>query len=440
MASILQQSPSRVRNLFEKLGLWVLGACYFLWPYHDAPTFLLAGKILISALFLFWLFTERPARPKLSDPALVLLFIGAAGFTLWAYVSSFWSLAPWRTFKHVTEEVLLNLMAFGLAAIWAAKASPPALERMKKVVLASFLWVLFLYAFFYVWWLVKGTPLWPVEEAPKGAVDPISLLFLLPDWHDVLLNRQNLANYLLFPSSMALAYLICARDRRQLLQSLFWFSLFFGVLFLTSKRSALLGLMIGGVIAVILAKRFRLFLFLLALMMGLVSLVVFTPLKRYFVRENFRLFLEGKRSQWFQAGSIPMRYYGLPYFLRYIREHPWKGIGYGRFNIKLNPETRALVKEAHLAHAHNVWINLALHLGIPGLVFFLIFLAGEFLCFWRLFKRAGPGHWLALGFLIYFIAFWVRHQFDDSFRYATSALYFLNTGLGVGLSFRKTEP
>ncbi len=416
--------------------MFCLALCYFIWPYYDAPSLLLAGKVLLLAFLLAYLRVFPPSRPSLLAG---ILLVGIAGFTIWAYISSFWSLAPWRTFKHVTEEVLLNFVAFGAGALWVFRASEERLKLLQKLILASFLWVILLYIFFYLWWILHQAPLWPMEDAPRNVRDPLTILFSLPDWHEIILNRQNLATYLLFPCAMSLAYLICARQKENLWKGLFWFLFFLTFLFFTSKRSALLGLFLGGLAAIFIARRWKILLFLTGLSLALLSIVVLTPVKKYFVRENFRLFLEGKKEEWFKGGSIPLRYYGLPFFLDYIRQHPWKGIGFGRFNIKLNPETRALAQKAHLAHAHNIWVNLALHLGLPGLFFFVLFLTGEFACFWKLFKRAGPYTWLGLGFIVYFIAFWVRHQFDDSFRYATSALYFLNTGLGVGLSFKRRE-
>jgi len=365
--------------------------------------------------------------------------VGALGFVILAYLSCFWSLAPFRTFKHVTEEVLLNLTSFGAAAFWAAQASERNLRRLFKVALASFLWVLGLYLFFFFWWHFTGAPLFPLDRGPKGPLSAQTLFFLLPDLHDIILNRQNLASYLLFPSSMALAYFITAPSGKKFLKGFFWFLLFGGFLFVTAKRSALLGLFIGGIFGAFLARRYQALLILFLIVISLISLVFFTPLKRYFIRENFRLFLSGNRKEWVRAGSIPLRYYGLPFYLKYIARHPLKGIGFGRFNIKTNPKVKALAQKAHLGHAHNVWINLALYLGIPGAFFFLLFLGAKSFIFWQAFQRAGPGNWLLLGFIIYLVAFWVRYQFDDSFRYATSALYYLNTGLGVGLSLRQKE-
>ncbi len=433
MSFILQQS---VPYATSRWGLLVISLGYFLFPYYDAPTFLLVGKLLFALFFLVQISSLRPFPPRQTGPLLILL--GAGGFLLLAYYSCLWSPAPWRTFKHVSEEVLLNLVVFATATFWVKKASEKELSALSKVILFSFGWVLFLYLFFYFWWLISGRPFWPLNLAPKE-VSPWSLLFWLPDWHDVILDRQNLASYLLFPCSIFLGFLIypSAEAKKNRLGYLLGFLLFFAFLFLTSKRSALLGLFVGGFGGAVLTKRYRLLIYLFGLALLVILVVWQTPVKKYFVRENFRLFLKADKEKWATAGSIPQRYYGLPYYLSYIKKHPLRGIGFGRFNIKLNPETNLLRKKAHLAHAHNVIINMALHLGLLGAFFFLLFLLGQFVCFWNAFKLDGKYAPYLLGFLIYFIAFWLRYQFDDSFRYATSALYYLNTGIGLGLSLRE---
>ncbi len=433
MDLILQQRRTPARDKKELLGLLFLGLAYFLWPYYDAPSLLLFGKLLLIPLFFLYL----PYFQFPTSWSTRLLILGGLGFLSLAYLSCFWSPAPVRTFKHVTEEVLLNLTSFGAAAFWAAKASEKSLNSLFKLAFLSFLWVLGLYVFFFLWWHFTGTPLFPLDHGPKGPVPTQRLFFFLPDIHDVILNRQNFASYLLFPASMALAYLITASSRKDFLKGLFWCFLFVGFIFVTAKRSALLGIFTGSFLGALLSHRYRALIGIFLLVVIIASLVFFTPLKRYFIRENFRLFFSGNKKDWARAGSIPVRYYGLPFYLRYIAQHPLRGIGFGRSNIKLNPEVLALAKKAHIIHAHNVWVNFALYLGLPGLMFFLLFLGAKGFVFWQGFSRAGPLCWLLLGFVIYLVAFWIRYQFDDSFRYATSALYFLNTGLGVGLSLRQ---
>ena len=407
---------------------------YFVWPYHDIPTIHLVGKLLFIPLLFFLIKDLRPIARR--HRCVYGLLVGGLGYLFFAYYSVLWSVVPWETFKHVSEEVLFNLIVFLVALLWIYEAPEEYLKRLSKYVVLSFLCSILVYFLFYAYWLLKG-PIFPVEQAPPRA-EPIPLLFLLSDWHDLLLNRQNLASYFLFPASMALGYLFYAQGARKISQGLFFLLLFVGMIFLTSKRSALLGLFLGGIIGGLLAQRFKVLGLWFLLFLIVVVVIVATPLKRFFIRENFHLLLHGKREEWKTAGSIPMRYYGLPYYLDYIKKHPWKGIGFGRFNIKRNPVTRALAKKAHLAHAHNVFINMVLHLGLLGALFFLLFLFFSFLCLLRgvSISRASPEAWLVLGFFIYFLAFWIRYQFDDSFRYATSALYYLNSGLGVGLALR----
>ena len=412
-----------------------MGLCFFLFPYYSAPTLLLLGKLLVAAAFL-------PLAPGLlrfkRDKAFLALAGFSLAFLLICYLSVSFSPAPWRTFKHVSEEVLLNLLLMFAALLWAANAPVRDLFRLKKVALWSYLWIIFFFFAVYFWWLIKG----PFQARPLTPphFDPWLLLFKLPDWHEYLLDCQNISTYFLFPASMSLAFLFETRERRAFLKSLFLFLSFVFMIFLTTKRSVLLGLFVGGVLGAFLARRFRLLLFWGLFVLGLLVLIVATPIKKFFIREDLRLLFYGGRESWKseRAGSIPWRLYGLPFYLEHLKKHPFKGVGYGRFNLKLNPETRALAKEAHLVHAHNVFLNMALHLGLPGAVVFVLLVLTQGLILWRGFwHRAGPERVFILGFIIYFVAFWVRYQFDDSFRYATSAFYYLYLGLGMGLSLRE---
>ena len=433
MDPILQQESPTARAYASHLTFWAISLVYFFWPYHDVPTFLLVGKLLFLPPF-FILGKEILSLPK-KHRCLYGLFAAGLGYLFWAYYSVSWSVVPWRTFKHVSEEVLFNLIVFITAMFWSYKAPWPQVKRLVRYVSFSFLFSILVYFLFYAWWFWKG-PLFPVEGSPPHA-DPLSLLFLLSDWNDLLLNRQNLASYFLFPASMALGYLLYHSERKKFLKGFFFFLLSVGMIFITSKRSALLGLFVGGLVGGVLTKRFKVLGLWICFFAFVLALIVATPLKRFFVRENFYLLFHGNREAWKTAGSIPMRYYGLPYYLNYIKKHLWKGIGFGRFNIKKNPVTRALARKAHLAHAHNVFLNMVLHLGIVGALAFVSFLFFKLWCLLKgLFSREGPENWLLLGFFIYFLAFWIRYQFDDSFHYATSALYYLNTGLGVGLALK----
>ncbi len=362
------------------------------------------------------------------------MVLTSLAYLFFAYLSVWMSYVPWRTFKHVTEEVSLNLLVFWTALFWSHFSPREKIKRLGRYLFLSFLWVVFLYFFFYALWLWKGPIIASKYFSPSLYTGPLSLLFNLADWNDWLLNRQNISTYFLFPSSLALAYTLLGPDPQKRKRALVIFLFFLGLIFLTSKRSALLGLLIGGVLGTMLARRSRYLLFLLFLFLGLFLVIWLSPLKSFFVRENFKVLFHGGPQEWKEGGSIPWRIYGLPFYLDYIKKHPWRGIGFGRLNIKSNPETKALAKKARLAHAHNVFLNMALYLGLPGALAFVLFTLNLGICLFFGFKRGSPYAWLVLGFLIYFISFWVRYQFDDSFRYATSAFYYLNLGLGLGIA------
>ena len=148
MASILQQAPPAARDSGPpQVCSWLLILAFFLWPYYDAPTLLLTGKLALAASLPLLVRTAGPVR---WSPCLGAVLLGALGFLALAYLSVAWSPAPWRTFKHVSEEVFLNLVVAGAAFLWALAARDADLKRLVRLALASYLLIVALYAAFFL--------------------------------------------------------------------------------------------------------------------------------------------------------------------------------------------------------------------------------------------------------------------------------------------------
>ncbi len=434
MSDILLQESLRARDtsLLFRYGFLSIVAVYFLWPYQGNPTLLLVGKALL-ALLAFSLFFDLPQVVKRNLLHRILL-IGSLGFVVFAYLSVFFSVEPERTLKHVTEEVFLNMLVFWGVFLWSHRFDPVKKKLLFWSVGLSFLFMVLFYFLLVLWWAEVG-PVFARERAPSRP-DLLSLLFFLPDWQTLLLNRQNLASYFLFPATMSWSYFLVARDNMRYRYLAFALFLVFGlVLFLTNKRSALLGLFLAVLLTLFLLKRIKILVGIILCAFLMTFLVLNTPVKRFFVRENLSVLLKGDKKQWKKAGSIPVRYYGLPFYLKEIKKHPLQGVGFGVFNIKSNPRTKEISKKSRLAHAHNTFVNFALFMGLPGLLFFGLFLMAQIIISFKSFYQSNEVfvRWLALGFIAYFFSFWIRYQFDDTFRHAVAAFYYLNSGLVLGL-------
>jgi O-antigen ligase len=71
-----------------------------------------------------------------------------------------------------------------------------------------------------------------------------------------------------------------------------------------------------------------------------------------------------------------------------IEQRPWTGYGFGRGMLRV--ELRDELKVAQLWHAHNLFLDTALQLGVPGVVLLLALLAATLREGWRLARDPSP--------------------------------------------------
>lgn len=122
----------------------------------------------------------------------------------------------------------------------------------------------------------------------------------------------------------------------------------------------------------------------------------------------------------------------------YLKEHPFSGIGFGRQSFeKKFPEMRLSNHQAW--HAHSTFVNLALELGIQGLIVFLFLL-------YRIFRRLWTGRGLAALFLrgslsgavmaaawVMTAGYFIRNLTDDLYNNDSALLFWLLVGCAFSL-------
>ncbi len=128
------------------------------------------------------------------------------------------------------------------------------------------------------------------------------------------------------------------------------------------------------------------------------------------------------RPQWFQrdydtqqTGRIEIMKDVFPL----IERHPWLGVGFGKDTV-----VKHYWHEIY-QHAHNNFANVAIELGIPGLVLWLGVLGAYALRFWRN-RDSGWGARLGFAFVI---GFCVRNLTDDVWISSNAELFWLTTGV-----------
>jgi putative inorganic carbon (HCO3(-)) transporter len=171
--------------------------------------------------------------------------------------------------------------------------------------------------------------------------------------------------------------------------ALLLFILFLGaVLIVTRSRSAWLGLAVGlAAMAWIRWRRARWL--LLAAGLAAVALVAYAslPAAGLEVQTTGEITLAGRFEIWSRA-------------LYAVQDFPWTGVGLGAFRqvVHVLYPFFLLSPNTDVGHAHNVFLQVALDLGIGGLVAYLALLGGALWLCWRAVDRGrNARRWLALG-------------------------------------------
>lgn len=119
-----------------------------------------------------------------------------------------------------------------------------------------------------------------------------------------------------------------------------------------------------------------------------------------------------------------------------IASHPLRGVGFGQRSFAYAypqwPEKNAL-----LLHAHNVFLDAGIQMGIPGIAA-MIFLFGAILMeYWRLYKSDNRlAQWLGACGIAMVVAVLVRNMTDDFFRRDLALLFWSLVGASLGYGYR----
>lgn len=124
-----------------------------------------------------------------------------------------------------------------------------------------------------------------------------------------------------------------------------------------------------------------------------------------------------------------------------LQEQPWRGIGLGRHSFSKAYREFRDTHQPLLWHAHNMFFDLALQLGLQGLAAVLLVMLSLIALLW---PRSPPGRGEQIRLFgaataIMVIGFAVRNFFDDFFVDDSSQLFWLLAGLALGgRQLRKT--
>jgi O-antigen ligase len=115
-----------------------------------------------------------------------------------------------------------------------------------------------------------------------------------------------------------------------------------------------------------------------------------------------------------------------------ISAHPLTGTGFGRDVIRKAYPDLTPADAPAIWHAHNVFLNYGLEMGVPGVLALAAIFAGFGILFWRI--SIGSSAWIGIAGLLLVAGVVVRNQVNDFFVRDMSLLFWALTGLFARLA------
>jgi O-antigen ligase len=193
-------------------------------------------------------------------------------------------------------------------------------------------------------------------------------------------------------------------------------------LFLTFKRAAWVAIFFEAIVFVVLIKPQwkKIFWGGLILLTGLTLLVIISYPKTL----PYRLVVHSVKAQELRIEAV-----GLAWNI--IKEHPLTGIGLGRGSFH-----SYYPKEHSIVHTHNIFLNTAVEIGVPGLLLLVLIFVILFSKLFRALTRESAlrRKMLITGIFISTLGFVIANLFDCTHYGWPSMVFWLLAGLGMGLA------
>ncbi|MBL0716447.1 MAG: O-antigen ligase family protein [Desulfosarcina sp.] len=238
--------------------------------------------------------------------------------------------------------------------------------------------------------------------------------------------------YFLFASTFLYTALYYIKQLKYYLLLIPYFLLNIFFLFLANQRAALVGFVCVVIAHFLLFAEHRKKAFVFILLIGCLStmFILSTPLKSILIHEDWSKIKKFDLSTDSKKDTFQARIKIQKYFWAYLKDNPFKGVGYGRRNLR-KVENEITYEQPDYTHAHNVFFNFTLQTGVQGLLALLYVIFIQFKLFWNGFKKSKKNfdRFFFSGTILYMIGIWTRMQFDDVFRHGTAINYWIIIGM-----------
>lgn len=124
------------------------------------------------------------------------------------------------------------------------------------------------------------------------------------------------------------------------------------------------------------------------------------------------------------------------FVVKEIASHPWQGAGFGQdsFN-KAHPQWQR--NNGLLFHAHNVFLDAGIQMGIPGIAVMLFLFGAVLFEYWRLYRsRQQLAQWIGACGIAMVVAVVTRNMTDEFFRRDLALLFWSLVGASLGYGRR----
>lgn len=373
---------TRTEYILDKAVFWGLMAQIVLLPLAHAATALTVVTILTVLAFAL---KALRGGVRFSPTPLDLPFLLFIGATL---VSTFYSVDRFETLDQIRSDVVIPMANFYLAA-WGLRRW----EELRGISRAAVVIVGVLAGFGIIHFFIQG-----------GSLD--SYLYRESSLSD---NYHYLGTYLVVILPVVLKAALSERSRPWL-----WAARITALItplgvYITFDRGCWLAMAVIGIgLYPFLIRRFKFYLAGLAVCALAVALLIPSG-----------VLVHGKwigayKGRAIEANTLSQRLMVWDYCWRCLKEDPWIGIGFGRENFKLAfADFVNHYGKFQLFHCHNTYFDLALQIGLTGLLAFLLMAYAGLNMSFTIWTRAGPAKaWGAVGFLC-LVGFMFRIMWDS---------------------------
>lgn len=211
-------------------------------------------------------------------------------------------------------------------------------------------------------------------------------------------------------------------------------------LYLSHNRAAWMAFGFQIILYTIMEKRWK----VLFTVTALIILALFSPIqKKIHVRDilTHEITIVSPQGQIEKKETFQTRMMIWREGLDKISEYPIAGIGYGRESFKRAfPDNPIMIEDKGLWHTHNIFMEIALETGIPGLIIFIWLLYSLTKTIIKGMKSMGGfGKVFMTSLFITLTGFLIRNQFDYIYVDDTALMFWLLMSMGTAMVLKDRD-